>query len=147
MERKIFSKFLKDKGLRLTKERVAILTKAFDCHDHFDPESLHSEIKKTTGIKASRATIYRTLNLLCECGLIEKVSKTDRGTFYEHTFGHRHHDHMMCVCCGKIIEFYSEDIEKLQDELCGKQGFLGKSHILEIKGYCRRCQKEGRLKG
>jgi Fur family ferric uptake transcriptional regulator len=141
MEKRIFRKFLKEKGLRLTKERTAILKKTFSCHGHFDPESLYSMIKKT-GTQASRASVYRTLNLLCECGLIGKVSKTDHGTIYEHTFGHGHHDHMICIKCGKVIEFYSEDIEKLQDELCREQNFQGMNHTLEIRGFCNKCQKK-----
>jgi Fur family ferric uptake transcriptional regulator len=141
MAKRIFSKFLKEKGHRLTKERSAILEKTFSHHGHFDPESLYLGIKQA-GRKASRASVYRTLNLLCECGLIEKVSKTEHGTIYEHTLGHGHHDHMICTKCGKIIEFYSADIERLQEDLCREQGFQGTSHTLEIRGYCKKCQSK-----
>jgi len=140
MEKKIFNKFLKERGQRVTKERAVILQKTFSYHGHFDPESLYLRIRET-GLKASRASVYRTLNLLCECGLIERVTKTERGTLYEHTFGHGHHDHMLCIGCGTIIEFYSEDLERLQDNLCRKQDFKGVIHTLEIRGYCKRCQK------
>ncbi|MEW6214987.1 MAG: Fur family transcriptional regulator [Nitrospirota bacterium] len=142
-EKKIFSKFLKDRGQRFTKERAAILQKTLSYRGHFDPESLYLKIKET-GLKTSRASVYRTLNLLCECGLIERVTKTEHGTIYEHTFGHEHHDHMLCIACGNIIEFYSEDLERLQEGLCKRQGFLGVSHTLEIRGYCKRCQKKRR---
>jgi Fur family ferric uptake transcriptional regulator len=141
MQKKIFSNFLKDRGQRLTKERSAILQKTLSRHGHFDPESLYLEIRKT-GLKASRASVYRTINLLFACGLIEKVRKTDHGTIYEQTFGHGHHDHMLCAKCGKIIEFYSEDLEKLQEDLCEIQGFHGTNHTLEIRGYCKKCQKK-----
>lgn len=143
MEKKIFSKFLGDRGQRLTKERAAILQKTFSYHGHFDPESLYLKIRDT-GIKASRASVYRTLNLLCKCGLIEKVRKTEHGTLYEHTFGHEHHDHMLCIVCGDTIEFYSKDLERLQEDLCNRQNFQGVSHTLEIRGYCKRCQKKRR---
>lgn len=138
-EKKIFSKFLKDRGQRFTKERSAILQKTFSYRGHFDPESLYLQIKGT-GLKASRASVYRTLNLLCECGLIERVTKTERGTIYEHTFGHDHHDHMLCIECGSIIEFYSENLERLQEQICEKQNFQGTSHTLEIRGYCKKCK-------
>ena len=99
---------------------------------------------KDAGMKVSRASVYRTMNLLVECGLVGKVIRTDKGTIYEHTFGHSHHDHMICDACGKIIEFFSPKIENLQREICRKNNFEGISHTLEIKGYCRRCRKKDR---
>jgi Fur family ferric uptake transcriptional regulator len=123
MERKVFKNFLKERGQKLTKEREAILKEIFSFHGHFEPET-------------------RTLNLLYECGLIDRVRKTEHGTIYECTYGHEHHDHMLCVRCGKIIEFYSEDLERLQEELCKKQQFEGTNHTLEIRGYCKKCQKK-----
>jgi len=140
MEKKIFNKFLKERGQKFTKERSAILQRIFSYHGHFDTESLYLNIRET-GLKASRASVYRTLNLLCECGLIEKVTKTEHGTIYEHTFGHEHHDHMLCIGCGTIIEFYTEDLERLQENICRKQDFKGVTHTLEIRGYCKKCQK------
>jgi len=139
MQQSIFRKFLEERGGHLTKQRNAILQKAFSCEGHFDPESLYMEMRKK-GMKASRASVYRTLKLHCACGLVEKVNKTEQGTTYEHTLGH-HHDHMVCIGCGKIIEFYSENLEKLQDEICREQDFEGKSHVLEIRGYCGHCQR------
>jgi Fur family ferric uptake transcriptional regulator len=141
MDKKIFSTFLKERGQRLTKERTAILRRTLSLRGHFDPESLYVKIR-ATGLKASRASVYRTLNLMCECGLIEKVTKTEHGTIYEHTLGQSHHDHMLCISCGHIIEFFSETIEKLQEGICKKQGFDGVNHTLEIRGYCRKCRKK-----
>jgi Fur family transcriptional regulator, ferric uptake regulator len=136
-----FSNFLKERGLRVTKERSAILQKTLSCNSHFDPESLYLQIR-AKGLKASRASVYRTLSLLCECGLIGMVKKTEHGTIYENTFGNEHHDHMLCIQCGNIIEFYSEELERLQEALCKNQGFRGTSHNLEIRGYCMKCQKK-----
>ena len=143
MGNKIFRGFLKDRKQRFTKERANILQKILSYRGHFDPGTLHSRIKQE-GLKTSRASVYRTLNLLCECGLIERVRKTEHGTIYEHTFGLGHHDHMLCTQCGTVIEFYSEDIERLQEDLCKKHGFQGASHSLEIRGYCKKCQKKTR---
>ena len=140
-EKKIFTKFLNDRGQRLTKERMIILRRIFSCRGHFDPETLYLQMKKD-GLKASRASVYRTLNLLRECRLVERVRKTEHGSVYEYTFGHRHHDHMLCMGCGNVIEFYSAGLEKLQEEVCIKQGFQGESHSLEIRGYCRKCRKK-----
>jgi Fur family ferric uptake transcriptional regulator len=138
MRQKLFRQFLEERGQRLTRERNAVLEKAFSCKGHFDPESLYLDMRKR-GMKASRASVYRTLNLLCECGLVEKVSKTEHGTIYEQALERPHHDHMVCLNCGKVIEFYSESLEKLQEEICREQDFAGKTHTLEIRGYCGRC--------
>lgn len=140
-ENKTFADFLRDRGQRFTKERSVILRKTLSCSGHFDPESLYLQIRET-GSKASRASVYRTLSLLCECGLIAKVSKTEHGTIYENTFGQKHHDHMLCTQCGNVIEFYSRELERLQDKLCRKQGFTGTDHTLEIRGLCRQCRKK-----
>ncbi len=137
----LFGSFLRDRGRRMTKERAVILQKIFDGSGHFDAESLYV-LMRGTGLKASRASVYRTLNLLHECGLIERVRKTDRGSVYESTFGRKHHDHMLCLQCGKVLEFYSEELERLQESICIKQGFQGKSHTLEIRGLCRKCRKK-----
>ncbi len=139
--KKLFSSFLRDRGQRVTKERTLILQKISSGNGHFDPESLYVQMRET-GLKASRASVYRTLNLLHECGLIERVRTTDRGSIYESTFGHKHHDHMLCLQCGKVIEFYSEELERLQESICINQGFQGKSHTLEIRGFCRKCRKK-----
>lgn len=141
MRKSLFRQFLEEKGLRLTKERNAVLEKAFSCRGHFDPETLYVDMRKR-GMKASRASVYRTLNLLCECGLVEKVSKTEHGTIYEQALGRPHHDHMVCINCGKVIEFYSESLERLQEEMCREHAFTGKSHTLEIRGYCGVCAKK-----
>lgn len=140
MRQELFKQYLLRKGQRLTKERDAILQGAFSCSGHFDPETLYMDMKNR-GVKTSRASVYRTLNLLCECGLVEKVSKTERGTIYEQALGRQHHDHMVCISCGKVIEFYSEDLEKIQEALCRERNFTGKSHTLEIRGYCGDCAK------
>jgi len=140
MENKIFQNFLGEKGLKLTKERTAVLKEVFLFHGHFDPEHLYLRIKDS-GSKASRASVYRTLNLLVESGLVEKVTRTEKGNVYEHTFGHTHHDHMICDLCGSITEFYSEKLENLQKEICIANDFIGRSHTLEIRGYCPECKK------
>ena len=140
MENKIFQNFLGENGLKLTKERIAVLKEVFSSHTHFEPENLYLRIK-ASGSKASRASVYRTLSLLVESGLVEKVTRTEKSNVYEHTFGHSHHDHMICDGCGSIIEFYSEKLENLQKEICVGNGFDGRSHTLEIHGYCTECKK------
>ncbi|MBI5101104.1 MAG: transcriptional repressor [Nitrospirae bacterium] len=141
MPREIFQRFLIEKRLKLTKERIEVLNEVFSAHDHFGPEQLYLRLRNA-GSKASRASVYRTLNLLVESGLVEKITRTDKGSVYEHTYGHTHHDHMVCSICNRIVEFYSEYLEQLQDEICKKHKFSGVSHSLEIKGYCETCRKQ-----
>jgi Fur family ferric uptake transcriptional regulator len=140
MQAERFRNFLKKKGLKLTKERVSVLKEIFSFHDHFEPENLYLRMKES-GLKASRASVYRTLNLLVESGLVERVTSTERGNVYEHILGHRHHDHLICDICGDMIEFYSETIENLQDEICRQNRFRGDSHTLVIRGTCENCKE------
>ena len=139
MEQKLFKKYLGEKRLKLTKERLAVLNEVFSFHGHFGPEQLYFRIRNS-GSKASRASVYRTLNLLVESGLVEKIIRTDRGNVYEHTYGHSHHDHLVCSLCGEIVEFYSESLEQIQKEVCRRNNFQGISHILEIRGVCEKCK-------
>lgn len=138
MEDKIFREFLEKKKCKFTKERAAILREVFSNHGHFDPEDLFFKIRDK-GMKASRASIYRTLQLLLECGLVEQVERVDKHAHYEHTFGHDHHDHLICLRCGKVIQLFSEKLEKLQEQLCKKENFRCVSHTLEMRGYCEKC--------
>ncbi|GAB4387846.1 MAG: transcriptional repressor [Thermodesulfovibrionales bacterium] len=133
-----FRNFLRDRGLKFTREREAIVDEVLSRKGHFDLEELHMSMKKD-GSGVSRASIYRTLPLLLESGVLEEVERTDKHAHYEHTPPREHHDHMLCVSCGKVIEFYSGALERLQDRLCHERQFDGISHTLEIKGYCRRC--------
>jgi len=135
----IFKRLLKRKGLKFTKERKAILKEVFSLHGHFDPEELLMRLRKK-GSRVSKASIYRTIPLLLESRLIEKVIKVDRHAHYEHTYGHSHHDHMICITCGNVIEFHSQALEDLQERLCNGEDFMGISHTLEIRGYCKKCR-------
>lgn len=133
-----FKEYLKLKELKFTPERKIILEEVFVIHTHFDSEILYKKIYKRTK-KISRATIYRTIPILIASELIREVLQQNGRTYYEHTFGHGHHDHLLCVKCGRVIEFYNKSIEKLQDQICKKYGFSPTDHKLGIRGYCRKC--------
>lgn len=132
-----FIEYLKSKGLKYTKKRRMVLEEVLKRRGHFDPEELYMALK-TDGGKVSRSSVYRTLPLLLQSGLIEEVEKTEKHAHYEQTTRKGHHDHMLCVKCGRIIEFYSEELERLQERLCKERDFESLTHSLEIKGYCRR---------
>lgn len=139
-EKEIFGDFLKGKDLKLTPERIVILQEISVLKRHFDVESLYITFKNK-GLKVSRASIYRTVPLLVECGLLEEIKTIDKHSYYEYIYGKEHHDHLICLGCGKILEFYSEKLERLQDEVCKREKFSGVRHLLEIQGYCRKCEK------
>jgi len=134
-------KILKAKGLKLTKEREEIISEIEKIEGHFNPEELYIRMKNHCS-KVSRASIYRTLHLLLECGFIEVVERFDRHTHYEKVDTKKHHDHMICIKCGKIIEFFSPTLELLQEEICEKKNFKMLRHTLEIFGYCNNCKNK-----
>lgn len=146
--RAAFEAFLKERGLKFTTQRQRIFERAFGTHDHFSAETLHGWLAEEDedGGRVSRATVYRTLSLLVEGGFLESLD-TGRGELvYEHVMGHKHHDHMVCVSCGKIEEFSDPAIEKLQEENAAKKGFHMIDHDLRLFGYCRACVRAGKVK-
>jgi Fur family ferric uptake transcriptional regulator len=139
-EERIFRNFLTSRDLKFTPERYIILKEVFQRHDHFEAEDLLSSIKKK-GRRASRATIYRTLELLVQCGLLEVVDLGGNSHHYEHVLGHQHHDHLVCEKCGRIIEFTHRQLEKLKEKVCHEMDFDGRFHTLKIFGICGRCRQ------
>ncbi|MEW5746652.1 MAG: transcriptional repressor [Nitrospirota bacterium] len=138
MPKEKFREFLCTKGLKATKGRDEIIDEIMSIKGHFDPEELFVRLK-TKGSKVSRASVYRTIPLLIECGFIEEVERIDKHAHYERVSEEAHHDHMICIKCGKVIEFFSPTLEMLQDELCQKEKFKKVRHSLEIFGYCSTC--------
>jgi len=134
--------FLEKNGLKFTQERKAVLDCAAGIKGHFDPESLY-ECLKEKGDKASRASVYRALPILLKSGVIREAFRDKAGVKYEFSQGKSHHDHMECVRCGKVVEFHNAEIEKLQDSVGKKHGFVLTGHNLELKGLCRECAEKG----
>lgn len=136
-----FKQCLRIMGLRVTPERVRICREVYATTIHFDTEELIHRIV-ASGTMVSRATVYRTLDVLEACGLVKKIRQTDTRHHYEKSFGTEHHDHMFCETCGKVIEFREDEIEQLQDEVCLKFGFQPRRHSLQIYGLCKECLAE-----
>ena len=80
--------------------------------------------------------------MLLQSGIIGEALRCQDKKSYEIIFNKKHHDHMLCINCGKTIEFYSEEIERLQNEICKKYAFTPLEHKLGIKGYCKECYKK-----
>ena len=136
-----FEKFLRSRHLRMTAGRRRILEAVFSIHGHhFDADELHARLKNE-GSGVSRATVYRTLDLLAASGLVAKAHFGEDQARYEQIYGHHHHDHMICEGCGRIIEFSNLEIEALQERVCAEHGFRASRHSLRIFGLCARCQR------
>jgi Fur family ferric uptake transcriptional regulator len=136
----VFRSYLADHRLRLTAQRRRILEEIFEQDGHFDAEEFY-EMFRAAGSDVSRATVYRTLGHLCGSGLLREVLRLHGRAHYEHVHGHEHHDHMVCVRCGKVIEFSDRRIEQLQDRVCRRQGFTPLEHRMSIGGICGACRR------
>ena len=133
-----FSDFLEKKDLKLTSQRKAILHEALEARGHFSAEQLLSLSKKADNT-ISKATVYRTLALLKESKILEEQDFGDGKKLYERGQGRKHHDHFICIRCGKIIEFENDHIEKLQDSEAKKHHFKVVYHSHKLFGFCKNC--------
>ena len=134
-----FSKFLEKKDLKLTSQRRTILRQAM--HDgHFSAEML-LDFSKKADATISKATVYRTLSLLKESKILEEQDFGDGKKLYERAQGRKHHDHFVCIKCGRIIEFENDPIERLQDSEARKHRFKVVYHSLKLFGFCKSCSQ------
>jgi Fur family transcriptional regulator, ferric uptake regulator len=138
-ERDIFRKYLVRHGLKLTAERQAVFDELFARHEHLEADEILVRLRGK-GKKISRATIYRTLELLFDSGIVGRVRTGETGYRYERLRAGEHHDHLICNECGRVIEFFEPRIENLQDEVCDRYGFLPISHSHQMRGICRQCR-------
>jgi len=107
---------------------------------HFSVEDILKGIKQKNS-NVSRATIYRTVKLFSQKGLLRPIELDRNFQVYELTTGSNHHDHLYCLSCGKIIEFEDQDIERLQEKTCQSKNFYPLRHTLKIVGLCKECKK------
>ncbi|MDX1967591.1 MAG: Fur family transcriptional regulator [Planctomycetaceae bacterium] len=138
-----FREFLTTKKMRLTPEREAIVEAVYSTHDHFDAEQWVGSLSRQNGprSRASRSTIYRTLNLLVEAGLLRKVARSNDREVYEHDYGYPAHDHLICRKCGDMIEFTNEAIAEVLEKIAADHGFRMAGHRLEVDGVCAQCSR------
>lgn len=135
-----YREFLAAKGQRLTRERSIIVEEIFSSHEHFDADTLIERLAQNRGEKrVSRSTIYRSLNLLEEAGLIRKVARQEDREIFEHDYGYPQHDHLVCRKCGTLIEFHNDAINEVLAEIARQRGFRIDGHRLEVQGLCDAC--------
>lgn len=137
-----FRVFLAGQSLKLTSERAALVRVIFSTHYHFEADELLFKMKEK-GIKISRATVYRTLELLVKSGMVRRVHLGEDHYHYEYVSGNSHHDHLICTTCGAVIEFNDPALEQRQLEICERKRFTPTFHNLQILGVCDACRRKG----
>ncbi len=139
LERKALAQYLEDHNLKHTKQREAILETFLEVKGHVASEELYQRVKRKHP-NIGFTTVYRSMKLLCEAGLANERHFDDGVTRYE--VEHEHHDHLVCVRCGKIVEFECAMIESAQDEIVERYGFRLLRHRHELYGHCPSCRDD-----
>ena len=136
----IFHRHLKSTGNKITSQRNLILKVFLGAEGHVSAEEVYQRAKvedQTPGF----TTVYRTLKLLVECGIARGEKFNDGHTRYEYDYQQQHHDHLICIGCGLVVEFYNEFIEREQDRVTREFGVETTHHTLKIFGNCRTCRE------
>ena len=140
-ESQIFEEYLRRNGFKFTATRRQLLASLFEMHDHFTADQLLDRLKQSR-VRVSKATVYRTLAVMLDCGLLECHDFGVGSLYYEHSFGHGHHDHLFCLHCKRIVEFRHDGIEQLQEQVARDLGFQIVSHSLKLFGLCEVCRAD-----
>jgi Fur family ferric uptake transcriptional regulator len=138
-ERAALAGYLNGMGLKHTKQRDVILVAFLESHEHVSAEQLYQKVRSDAP-SIGYTTVYRTLKLLVDAGIAQERRFDDGLTRYE--VEHAHHDHLVCLTCGKIIEFESKLIEDTQDKIAVEYGFNVVRHRHELYGHCSKCQND-----
>ncbi len=136
-----FKGYLKSKGLSFTSARINVFNATLAIYGHFSVEDVFLYLRKIRK-STSRATTYRTINLLVDGGFISEIAIYNGRTIYEWVFGKEPHDHLVCIKCGKIMEVHKQKVKNMTKEVLKKNGFYPVNHRITIKGYCNKCQKK-----
>ena len=138
-EMQVFMEYLQERKLKLTPHRQLILDVFLNHEGHRSVEDIY-RVVRAKDPRVGYTTVYRTMKILVDCGLAREIELADGVTRYEHLYNHEHHDHMICMECGRSIEFYDPGIEALQDEASAQLGFKVLDHRLQIYGLCSTCR-------
>lgn len=143
--RNVFIKFLKDNGHRITNERFLILDAALSIKGHFDADELYLKMKNLS-MRVSRATVYNTLELMNNCGILIKHNFKGERSRYETQYGRKTHYHIMCLSCNTILEFENKSILKILENTCKARDMKLLDHSLQVFASCNGKNNCGKKK-
>lgn len=136
----VLDSFMQKNGLRRTQQRRHLLLSIFASDDHFTADQLMDRLRGETS-EASRSTVYRTLALLVEAGLLKEVHLGGGQVHYDPNFTENpDHAHLVCVKCGKVEEFKAKELSRRMNKIATERGFREINHMVKIEGVCSDCQ-------
>ena len=133
-----FRNILRRERLKYTPQRVAVLEEVLKDKGHRECEDIYLALRQKNN-QVSRATIYRTMDILVKNGYVRKMEIGDGRARYESKVGSSHHDHLICTSCGNILEFVDHDIEDIQEKIAKHYHFKLQRHIHQLFGLCKKC--------
>ncbi|MEO7993390.1 MAG: transcriptional repressor [bacterium] len=137
-----FVDYLRGHSYKLTPERLSVMDEVLTATAHFTVDDLYDQLRRKGDRRVSRATIYRTIELMVESGLVNKIDWIEATTHFELAHDDEHHDHFICSYCGQIYEFYSPKLEQVQEEVCRVLGLVADDHTLKVAGIPQHCREQ-----
>ena len=140
---RLFGRYLREQGLPVTQQREAVAEVVFSSHEHLSVDQIEQQLREG-GERIGKATIYRTLDLLVKSKLVDEHDFGEGFKRYEHRLSRQPiHEHLICQECGRVVEFRSEEIRRVEERVAAEHGFQLSRHRLEIYGVCGACQEAG----
>ena len=130
-----FRRFLYKNNGKLTNERIHLLRLLYQDEGHFSVDEI-IDMASSPVMRVSRSTVYRTMDLLVQAGLARKLAFEGQETRFEAALSSEHHDHLICIDCHKIIEFYNDELEQIQDQILAEHSLKPVKHVHELYGTC-----------
>ena len=134
-----FKDVLHQNGLKFTPQRIDVFEEIIYNDGHRECEDIYLALKQRDR-NVSRATVYRTMDILVKNDFARKLELGDGRSRYESKLNIPHHDHLICTSCGKIVEFMNQKIENLQEDIAQQYDFILNRHIHQLFGICKKCQ-------
>jgi Fur family transcriptional regulator, ferric uptake regulator len=139
-EEGVLRDYLEERGLKMTRSRSLVLRAFLRLERHVTAEELFKAARRLDP-SVGQATVFRTMKLLVGSGLARETVSDSGARHYEHSFRHEHHDHLVCLGCGKVVEFSDPGIEQAQLSVYSAYGFEPGPHRLELSGLCPSCRQ------
>ena len=135
-----FRKLVRSLGLNNSNQREYVLKILFECDEHLSAEDIALKVKETYNLNIGIATVYRIISLLEEMNIIKGILIEGMDSKVYELNILSHHDHLVCVKCGKIVEFFDAELEKIQELIASENGFEMESHNMILYGVCGDCR-------